>query len=139
MSIRTRFEIETFMLGSHSTMERKAQAIKMELDAAQAGNHPDLPVIQAIYDDFAKDNDVDALIANIEETEEQYWVDRLARMAAIDILTIGKVQPEHMQYMSSLKDEAFEACVKSAVALAKSLNESVREIEAELGTDILED
>ena len=35
-------------------MERKAQAIKMELDAAQAQNHPDLPVIQAIYDDFAK-------------------------------------------------------------------------------------
>ena len=41
-------------------------------------------------------------------------------MAAIDILTIGKVQPEHMQYMASPKDEAFEACVKSAVALAKS-------------------
>ena len=42
------------MLGSHSTMERKAQAIKMELEQAQAQNHPDLPVIQAIYDDFQK-------------------------------------------------------------------------------------
>lgn len=139
MSIRTRFEIETFMLGSHSTPERKAQALKMELDEARKTTHPDLPVLEAIMEDFSKDNDVDALIANIEETEEQYWIDRLARMAAIDILTIGKVQPEHMQYMASLKDEAFEACVKSSVALAKSLNESVREIEAELGTDILED
>ena len=44
-----------------------------------------------------------------------------------------------MQYMAIIKDEAFEACVKSAVALMKSLNESVREIEAELGTDLLED
>ena len=75
-----------------------------------------------------KDNDVDALIANIETTEEQYWVDRLARMAAIDILTIGKVQPEHMQYMASPKDEAFEACVKSAASLAKSLNESLEKL-----------
>ena len=139
MSIRTRFEIETFMLGSHSTMERKAQALKIELEQAQAQNHPDLPVIQAIYDDFSKENNVDELIANIESTEEQYWVDRLARLAAIDILTIGKVQPEHMQYMASLNDEAFEASVKGAVVLAKSLNESVREIEAELGSDLLDD
>ena len=139
MSIRTRFEIETFMLGSHSTLERKAQAIRLELDQATASESPDLPVIQAIYDDFANEHDVEELIANIESTEEEYWVERLARLAAIDILTIGKVQPEHMQYMASLGDEAFEASVKSAVALAKSLNESVREIEAELGTDVLAD
>lgn len=139
MSIRTRFEIETFMLGSHPTLERKAQAIKTELEQAQASNHPDLPVIQAIYDDFASANDVDALIANIEATEEEYWVSKLSKLAAIDILTIGKVQPEHMAYMTALNDEAFEATVKSTVALAKSLNESVREIEAELGSDILND
>ncbi len=138
MSIRTRFEIETFMLGSHSTLERKAQAIRLELDQATASASPDLPVIQAIYDDFANEHDVEELIANIESTEEEYWVERLARLAAIDILTIGKVQPEHMNYMASLSDDAFEASVKSAVALAKSLNESVREIEAELGSDILD-
>ena len=44
-----------------------------------------------------------------------------------------------MQYMASLNDEAFEASVKGAVVLAKSLNESVREIEAELGSDLLDD
>lgn len=139
MSIRTRFEIETFMLGSHSTLERKAHALQVELDQAKATGHPDLPVIQAVYDDFSADNNVADLIANIENTEEEYWVQRLARLAAIDILTIGKVQPEHMNYMASLSDDAFEASVKSAVALAKSLNESVREIEAEIGTDVLAD
>ena len=139
MSIRTRFEIETFVLGSHPTLERKAHAIKVELEAAKAANHPDLPVLQAVYDDFAKANDVDALIANIEATEEQYWVERLARLAAIDILTIGKVQPEHMHHMSALSDSAFAASVKSATVLAKTLNESVREIEAELGTDLVQD
>jgi hypothetical protein len=139
MSIRTRFEIETFMLGAHPTLERKAQVIKAELEQAQQQNHPDLPVIQAIYDDFAKENDVDALIANIEATEEEYWVQKLGRLAAIDVLTIGKVQPEHMAYIAALNDEAFGAAVKTAVALAKTLNESVREIETELGTDLVQD
>jgi hypothetical protein len=127
------------MLGSHPTLERKAQAIKTELDQAKEQNHPDLPIIQAIYDDFAKENDVDALIANIEATEEEYWVQKLGRLAAIDVLTIGKVQPEHMAYISALNDEAFAATVKTAVALAKTLNESVRDIEAELSTDLIQE
>ena len=34
MSIRTRFEIETFLLGSHPTNARKAQALTAELEAS---------------------------------------------------------------------------------------------------------
>jgi len=41
--------------------------------------------------------------------------------------------------MSALSDSAFAASVKSATVLAKTLNESVREIEAELGTDLVQD
>jgi hypothetical protein len=137
MSIRTRFEIETFLLGAHPTAARKAQVLQSELLEARKTNHPDLPVLEAIMADFEKDNDVATLVANIEESEEEYWVNRLARLAAIDILTIGKVQPEHMNYMASLSDEAFSASVKSATALARTLNDSVREIEAELGSDIV--
>lgn len=139
MSIRTRFEIETFVLGSHPTNSRKAHALVTELEAAKAENHPDLPVLQAVYDDFSANNNVEELLQNIENDEEQYWVERLARLAAVDILTIGKVQPETMHYMAALSDEAFAASVKGATTLAKSLNESVREIEAELSTDLIDD
>ena len=140
MSIRTRFEIETFVLGAHPTTARKAQALMADLNQARQQQHPDLPVLEAIYADFVKEHGpVDAILASIEASEEQYWVERLARLAAIDILTIGKVQPEHMNYMSSLSDDAFAACVKSATMLAKSLNEQVREIEAELGADLVKE
>lgn len=139
MSIRTRFEIETFMLGSHPTAARKAQAITAELEAARANQHPDLPVLQAVYDDFASSHDMNALMENIEAEEEQYWIERLAKLAAIDILTIGKVQPETMHHMVAMSDEAFAASVKSAAALAKQLNEEVRTIEAELGADLVQD
>lgn len=137
MSIRTRFEIETFVLGAHPTLARKAMALKTDLMAARAENHPDLPVLEAIAADFVSANgELDALINGVEESEEEYWVNKLAKLAAIDILTIGKVQPEHMAYMSALSDEAFAASVKSAAALAKSLNASVQEIEAELESEL---
>jgi len=87
-------------------------------------------------DFVAKNGEFDALISGIESTEEEYWTQRLARLAAIDILTIGKVQPEHMNYMASLSDDAFASSVKSATMLAKSLNDSVQEIEAELGSEL---
>lgn len=138
MSIRTRFEVETFVLGAHPTNARKAQVLMADLLQAREQKHPDLPVLEAIYADFAAQHDVTALLNNIEAEEEEYWVKRLARLAAIDILTIGKVQPEHMNYMASLSDDAFAACVKTATSLAKELNESVREIEAELGSDLVD-
>ena len=138
MSIRTRFEIETFVLGAHPTPARKAQALMADLLQARAEEHPDLPVLEAVYADFAKEHDVTALLNNMEAEEEEYWVKRLGRLAAIDILTIGKVQPEHMSYMSSLSDEAFAACVKTATTLAKELNDSVQQIEAELGSDLVD-
>jgi len=138
MSIRTRFEIETFVLGAHPTPGRKAQALMADLLQARAEQHPDLAVLEAVYADFSASHDVDTLLSTIEDQEEEYWVQRLGRLAAIDILTIGKVQPEHMNYMASLSDEAFAASVKTATMLAKSLNESVQQIEAELGADLID-
>jgi len=137
MSIRTRFEIETFLLGAHPTVQRQALELNTELMQARTQQHPDLPLLESVAADFvATHGPLDSLIADIESTEEEYWVARLARLAAIDILTIGKVQPEHMNYMTSLSDEAFSSCVKSATALAKSLNESVQVIEAELSSEL---
>jgi len=136
MSIRTRFEIETFVLGAHPTAARKAHALTQELMQAREQQHPDLQVLEEIYKDFSAEHDVDALLNDINSTEEEYWVHRLAKLAAIDILTLGKVQPEHMNYMVSLQDEAFSACVKEATSIAKQLNYEVQQIEAELQSEL---
>jgi len=135
--IRTRFEVETFLLGSHPTPARQAQALTVELSAATQSGHPDQAVLQAVYDDFSAKHDVTALLENIEDSEEEYWIQRLAKLAAIDILTIGKVQPEHMNYMVSLNDTAFAACVKTTATLAKTLNEEFKTVEAELDAGMI--
>jgi len=136
MSIRTRFEIETFVLGAHPTPARKAQVLMQELMQARESQHPDLPLLEAIHADFSVEHDIEALMSDIESSEEEYWINRLGKLAAIDILTIGKVQPEHMNYMVSLEDEAFAACVKTATSIAKQLNYEVQQIEAELQADL---
>ena len=59
MSIRTRFEIETFLLGAHPTKSRQAKQLVTELEQAKAQDHPDLPVLEAVYADFSSENDVE--------------------------------------------------------------------------------
>ena len=46
----------------------------MELQAAKEANHP--IHLQAVYDDFAANNNVEELLANIEAEEEQHWIER---------------------------------------------------------------
>ena len=133
--IRTRYEIETFVLGAHPSPARKAQVLTQEL--MKVLKHLiRSSVLEAIYKDFSAEHNVEELTKDIESTEEEYWVHRLAKLAAIDILTIGKVQPEHMAYMVALPDEAFKASVKEATSIAKQLNYEVQQIEAELQADL---
>ena len=111
MSSRTKFEIETFLLGSHPTVERQALELQRELMQAREHQSNDLTTIELIAAEFEEKNGtMDALVANIEATEEEY--------------------------MASLSDDAFASCVKSATTLAKSLNDSVKEIEQELGQEL---
>ena len=133
--IRTRYEIETFVLGAHPSPARKAQVLTQELMKALKHSIRS-SVLEAIYKDFSAEHNVEELTKDIESTEEEYWVHRLAKLAAIDILTIGKVQPEHMAYMVALPDEAFKASVKEATSIAKQLNYEVQQIEAELQADL---
>ena len=98
---RTRYEIETFVLGEHPHPARQAQLLINEIrrvkagvviesgEHVKAGLEAELKILEDILADMSQKHDVPALLENIETYEEQYWVDRLARMAAIDILTIG--------------------------------------------------
>jgi translation elongation factor EF-Ts len=66
MSSRTRFEIETFLLGAHPTVERQALELQKELMQARTQQHQDLAILEAVATDFvAKNGEFDALISNI--------------------------------------------------------------------------
>ena len=146
---RTRYEIETFVLGEHPHPARQAQLLINEIRYVQsqieinngkhtkAGLEAELKILEDILADMSQKHDVPALLENIETYEEQYWVDRLARMAAIDILTIGKIQPDHMNRIAALNDTAFANCVKTTANLAKLLNDGVVQAERQLSQDMV--
>tara|TARA_B100001250_G_scaffold187774_1_gene161347 strand:- start:4616 stop:5116 length:501 start_codon:yes stop_codon:yes gene_type:complete len=148
---RTRYEIENFVLGEHPHPARQAQLLITEIRtvAEQIENSEHSPahvkatldaefkILNDILADMGEKHDVTALLENIETYEEQYWVDRLARIAAIDILTIGKIQPDHMNRIAALNDTAFANCVKTTASLAKLLNDGVVQAERQLSQDMV--
>tara|TARA_B100000965_G_scaffold215129_1_gene179877 strand:+ start:627 stop:1121 length:495 start_codon:yes stop_codon:yes gene_type:complete len=146
---RTRYEIENFVLGEHPHPARQAQLLINEIRYVQtqieinsgkhvkAGLEAELKILNEILADMSEKHDVPSLLENIETYEEQYWVDRLARMAAIDILTIGKIQPDHMNRIAALNDTAFANCVKTTANLAKLLNDGVVQAERQLSQDMV--
>ena len=146
---RTRYEIETFVLGEHPHPARQAQLLINEIrrvkagiviesgEHAKASLEAELNILNEILTDMGTKHDIPALLENIETYEEQYWVDRLARLAAIDMLTIGKIQPDHMNRIAALNDTAFDNCVKTTTQLAKLLNDGVVQAERQLAQDMV--
>ena len=146
---RTRYEIETFVLGEHPHPARQAQLLINEIrrvkagiviesgEHAKASLEAELNILNEILTDMGTNHDIPALLENIETYEEQYWVDRLARLAAIDMLTIGKIQPDHMNRIAALNDTAFANCVKTTTQLAKLLNDGVVQAERQLAQDMV--
>ena len=146
---RTRYEIETFVLGEHPHPARQAQLLINEIrrviagiviesgEHAKASLEAELNILNEILTDMGTKHDIPALLENIETYEEQYWVDRLARLAAIDMLTIGKIQPDHMNRIAALNDTAFANCVKTTTQLAKLLNDGVVQAERQLAQDMV--
>ena len=105
MSISTRFEIETFMLGPIVQWRGKHKQLRWNLMRHVESSRffifmQFMMILQKIM----------TLTLQLQTLKKQKSsIGLTARMAAIDILTIGKVLP----YATWLpKDEAFEACVK---------------------------
>lgn len=72
-----------------------------------------------------------------EADERHHWIQVIAAKVAADLLTIGKVQPEHMMEMASLPNEDFKECVKIATTRARSLNDDTITAEKSLSTDTI--
>jgi len=147
---RTRYELENFVLGEHPHPARQAQLLVKEIRCVEhalaagdadehttAGLKAELDILYDILVNMNDKHDVKVLLDNIETYEEQYWVDRLARLAAIDMLTIGKIQPDHMNRIAALNDTAFANCVKTTTQLAKILNDGVVQAERQLSQDMV--
>tara|TARA_B100000902_G_scaffold319300_1_gene311476 strand:+ start:7311 stop:7685 length:375 start_codon:yes stop_codon:yes gene_type:complete len=89
--------------------------------------------------DKALADKVSAAIAELdipEDDERHHWIQKLGRSAGVDLLTLGKVQPENMLAMAGLGDD-FQEAVKVATSTARKLNQKTIDAEKDLNEELI--
>jgi len=71
-----------------------------------------------------------------EDDERHHWIQKLGKAAGVDLLTLGKVQPENMLAMAGLGDDFSEA-VKVATSTARKLNQKTIDAEKDLNEELI--
>ena len=71
-----------------------------------------------------------------EDDERHHWIQKLGRSAGVDLLTLGKVQPENMLAMAGLGDD-FQEAVKVATSTARKLNQKTIDAEKDLNEELI--
>lgn len=120
--MKTLYEVLNVDLVNEYTKTRKKAAAEL-LDL-----HPELhtEVVEA----------VDAMDI-LEDDERHHWVQKLGRTAGVDLLTIGKVQPENMLAMASLPADDFKEAVKVATNSARTWNTLTQAAEKDLNEETI--
>lgn len=87
---------------------------------------------------FIKDQpatEISSILTNWQITEEEYWIDNLGKIAAIELLTIGKPSLETMTKMVKLPEDAYIKATQICVKLANAIKEATMTAEKEIGID----
>jgi len=120
--MKTAYEVINIDLAHEFTKARKEAAV-LELGLDQV---LEAEVLAQIQDMDIPDDD-----------DRFHWVQKIGVLAGVDLLTIGKVQPENMLLMAGLSDEDFAHAVKVATGRARKLNTATIEAEKELNEETI--
>ncbi len=90
-----------------------------------------------IEDEILDSEDKATVMARAEADDRQHWITVIGKKAAVDLLTLGKVQPEHMLEMAALPLDDFREAVKIATGTARKLNDVTADAERELNLDMV--
>lgn len=80
-------------------------------------------------------NEISSILTNWQITEEEYWTDYLGKVAAIELLTLGKTSTETMTKMVKLPESAYIKATQICVKLANAIKEATVMAEQEVGID----
>jgi hypothetical protein len=81
------------------------------------------------------ESEISSTLTNWQMTEEEYWIDNLGKIAAIELLTIGKPSLETMTKMVKLPEDAYIKATQICVKLANAIKEATMTAEKEIGID----
>jgi hypothetical protein len=67
-----------------------------------------------------------------EQKEKEYWIKRLAKHGAVQLLAQGKVSADIMFKMASLPNNDYVECVKETTKLSSYMNDVTQKAEKEV-------
>lgn len=132
----TQYEFDTFVVGKHHSRARLIQDLLRRKQALLEKRDDDLSKFGIELPGNLKFSDADNMIKmidielsrhdinhlkDLEKEEPAYWIDELARTAALEINTYGRIRPETMDKLMLLPEENFISSMNKASTLVMKL------------------
>jgi hypothetical protein len=81
----------------------------------------ELKSFQDVLDFFNESYDIEKMIEMKDTLDIDYWVKRLSKQAAMDIISTGRIASGNLSAMLDMPEEIFQICVKETYALTNRL------------------
>lgn len=140
----TKFEYTTFALASYPTVASKYKKIceDLTLENSRSFFNKNKSLIQLLGNlksEYESSYPKEELTMT-EDKEIEYWIKRLAKEGAVELVSQGKVTSLTMGRISSLPRRHFEECVSEVTKIASYLNHVSKEAERSVTSeDIIPD
>ena len=116
---QSEFQNRYYVINSQITPWRQLRQAIMELQARTNS-------LQKITVQYRRNlNDMARLKSEIEAEEHKYWIARMAKQCAIDLLTTGRVQSGNLESMLMMKPEDQAAITDLALTYSTAMNHSI--------------
>jgi len=99
-------------LGREKVINVKKEMIRIQRE---------LKSFQEVIDFFNENYDIEKMIEMKDTLDIDYWVKRLSKQAAMDILATGRIGTGNLSAMLDMPEEIFQVCVKETYALTNRL------------------
>jgi hypothetical protein len=136
MSI-TKFEYTTFGLSEYTTVASKYRKICEDLNTIKSvflkskEQKDCIRILKELKAEYESSYPADELVMT-EQKEKEYWIKRLAKHGAVQLLAQGKVSADIMFKIASMSSNDYEECVKEITKLSSYMNDVTQKAEKEV-------
>ena len=133
----TKFEYTTFGLSEYTTVASKYRKICEDFNKINSiflkskEQKDNIRILKELKADYELSYSADELVMT-EQKEKEYWIKRLAKHGAVQLLAQGKVSAEIMFKMASLSNNDYAECVKETTKLSSYMNDVTQKAEKEV-------
>ena len=119
------YELKNVILAQEYTPSRKL----LRLQSLRGEPEAEPEVYNTVLSEILQGKTEDEVLARLPEEDRLHWIEYFSKLAASDLLTLGKVQPETMMTLMNLPKEDFEEIIKKTTIYAREVNDLTIEVE----------